>query len=845
MIAKDQSDNIIAFGGNTMVYESVKRFALKGLNELMRILMENVDDSLFELAEKVDNDRERNLYFEAMREIRLKRKTIEESFDSGMQDSFDNLILNKPLSKQFQEGDELSLVDQSQIEDEIAIDNMISKARPHFEDDLFAVAERLKTILHRKQIKQDQNPLDPKAICDSFHQASSSLDTDIKAKLIFYKLFDKYVMSSLDTFYRELNEFFVLKGVLPEFEASKERMKQTAQFMANRSNQPAAADSDSADKSETLSTVAEGTETSATGPLSGNSNVLSMLQHLIAPSAGIPDNSAGTAVSGQGVAPLPMGATAISSGAGGAGMGTGTGTGSPSPVAVMPYMPALTSLQTSELVAQPIETVDPQQFKADLQQQLVTFKQQNSQHTSAADNQLIDIVSMLFDFFFDDEALPDPIKVLIGRLQIPILKVAMLDGSFFNHKKHPARKLLDMISRASMGWDGETEREKLLIEKIEQIVEYLLADFEEDMAVFEQALDDFQQFLDADTEKNERNQLQSQQQEQAREQQVQEATTATQTLLKKLESKHDFSFEVVDFLQGLWKSVLFNTYLTQGRESNHWKNLKQISSTLVWTLIPKDSEDEKVKLLKTLPPLLRALAKGMDLVQIDTEQQNRVFQMLVHEHALTVKQTSKNIVTRVDDETVWPEDKMAAALAEFNEGEAVDDEVDFLLTEDETGEIQIIDTAESADYEKDTVSEIARSETRDVIRNLQDFTDSIVKGDIFIDEEIVMDSNESVEFHQLEQAEDDSDDYLHKAQALEIGTWVEFIEPDSKPINAKLSWKSNVTGKYVFVNRQGHKVKNMTVYGFATLLRSGSAKLIESVSVFDRAINSFMSTVRH
>ena len=68
------------------------------------------------------------------------------------------------------------------------------------------------------------------------------------------------------------------------------------------------------------------------------------------------------------------------------------------------------------------------------------------------DGQIIDVVSMLFDFFFDDAALPAPIKVLIGRLQIPILKVAILDCDFFNQKKHPARRLLDSISRAAMGW---------------------------------------------------------------------------------------------------------------------------------------------------------------------------------------------------------------------------------------------------------------------------------------------------------------------------------------------------------------------------------------------------------
>jgi len=67
------------------VYNSVKRFSLEGLSDLIRVLMESVDDALFELSDKVDNDQERNMYFEAMREIRLKRDGMKQNFDHEMQ----------------------------------------------------------------------------------------------------------------------------------------------------------------------------------------------------------------------------------------------------------------------------------------------------------------------------------------------------------------------------------------------------------------------------------------------------------------------------------------------------------------------------------------------------------------------------------------------------------------------------------------------------------------------------------------------------------------------------------------------------------------------------------------
>ena len=169
-----------ASGGNRSTYDSIRRFALDGLSDLLRVLMENVDDALFERSEKVDNDAERNMYFEAMREIRKKRERLQKSFDYEMQRCLDGFVRQRPAAVEFDEDDELTLVEFDEMEDKIAIDNMISRARPTFEDELFAVTERLRAVAGRNRIEEDENPLDPKAICDSFHTASDLLDTEIR-----------------------------------------------------------------------------------------------------------------------------------------------------------------------------------------------------------------------------------------------------------------------------------------------------------------------------------------------------------------------------------------------------------------------------------------------------------------------------------------------------------------------------------------------------------------------------------------------------------------------------------------------------------------------------------------
>jgi len=91
----------------------------------------------------------------------------------------------------------------------------------------------------------------------------------------------------------------------------------------------------------------------------------------------------------------------------------------------------------------------------------------------------------------------------------------------------------------------------------------------------------------------------------------------------------------------------------------------------------------------------------------------------------------------------------------------------------------------------------------------------------------------------------DADEFLRQAQALEIGAWVEFLSEENKTLNARLSWKSCISRKYVFANRLGHILREVTLHGLATELRSGRAKLIQSYSLFDRAVDTLISKITH
>ncbi|WP_122604087.1 DUF1631 family protein, partial [Pseudomonas viridiflava] len=122
----------------------------------------------------------------------------------------------------------------------------------------------------------------------------------------------------------------------------------------------------------------------------------------------------------------------------------------------------------------------------------------------SGDEDVINLVAMLFEFILDDRNLPPSLRALIGRLQIPMLKVAVLDKSFFSRGSHPARRLLNEIATAALGWGGrdDYQRDSLYL-RVEQIVQRLLNDFVDDTAIFSELLADFLAFTSDERRRSE------------------------------------------------------------------------------------------------------------------------------------------------------------------------------------------------------------------------------------------------------------------------------------------------------------------------------------------------------
>ncbi|MCK5365274.1 MAG: DUF1631 family protein, partial [Gammaproteobacteria bacterium] len=233
------------------------------------------------------------------------------------------------------------------------------------------------------------------------------------------------------------------------------------------------------------------------------------------------------------------------------------------------------------------------------------------------DSMMFDVVAMMLDFILDDKKIPAPMKALIGRLQIPMLKVAILDKAFFARKFHPARKFLNSIADAAVGWSENKDRNDALYATLEAMVARVLEEFDEGIDVFSQVQAELESFLNQEESQAESTASAFADVIQGRERLTLARRNAEEQIAQCL-GKVRIHNVVREFLIGHWKELLFIRHFEEGDNGGGWTGAIQAMDDLVWSVAPKTLDQDRNHLTEILPSLLRRLRDGMQQLGIPT-----------------------------------------------------------------------------------------------------------------------------------------------------------------------------------------------------------------------------------
>ena len=651
------------------ILHSVRQHAKKHLGELLQGLFNNIDDALFEMADRSRSDADQSMYFESMREIRLHRSNIQQSFMREFYRGFELAFEAEEVLADidFDEAvDNISLIANDELEVSVAIAGIVSKVTSQHSLQVMQLTKRIDHLAKDTTVTERMNPLGPERLSHTFVTAIDELGIDIKVRIILLKLFERFVMERLAPLYNEANQLLAEAGVLTDL----------------KSIMRAGRNSDSPSRGSTGHGTSTGGQNTRGG---GGGN-----GHGSGHGGGAGHSGTGGSTSGY------------SAGHGGSyGGGTGFGViqnllaaargGNPSP-----GVDSIGSISSSDIVAVfsaaqndfaapiDIEQVPP---VLDLRQMVFSRAPAVTGHDnvrlSQDDDDVVNFVGMLFDYILNDRNLAIPMKALIGRLQLPIVKLAVLDKTFFEKTSHPARQLLNELSSAGIGWSSATELKRdALYNKIEAIVLRVMNGFKDNPELFTELLKDLRVFVSGDSRKRRQVEQRVKDTETGRAR-THAAKATVQQLINQKACGMRMPPEIGRFVSDIWSKVLVYACVSGGEQTPAFQAHVQTLDELLWCLQPLD-DLENVRLRDSkISGLVDSLRAGMtDISLADGEADGQIDTIQTHLAAI-----SKN------DRAFLEEDTPADAGASFETPVHVMEEI-VLTTPTEIAEPAVATPAE-------------------------------------------------------------------------------------------------------------------------------------------------------
>jgi hypothetical protein len=716
----------------------------------MSALADRLCDMLMEHAGRSDIRDEQQLFLEARQLLITGRAELMSGFESRLRASIEDQVSGRAAERaDFSKADasKLALVDLDSIDLSVVVGNIVRAMENACHEELVTLNRGIGHLLGRSVLESGQNPLGPATVVNAFAEALDKQAAEARVKFQVLKELNVAPLREFANIYADVNRHLANLRIIPPGSGrhAVTRSRDNRRRRATDDNKP-----DAAQPSPEADVMAMFRRAAAHGgfPLSG---------HPPPPSRVYPP-----------LAPTPSGYV------------PGT------PIVATPGLrEGLTRLQGGETQFD-VEGMHVAFSGIPQGTQNVLRNLQESplgQRANQLEAMTIEMVAMLFDFIFETRDLPDGIKALLARLQIPVLKVAMLDGAFFAKKSHPSRLLVNALASAGLGWSPAMGQDDPLYRTMDRIVRRVIDGFGDNLAIFDELRAELEAFLASEERSAEENFSATADAINEGDRRDLARVIAKSEIERRIESYPIPRF-LAQFLRSKWQSALEGVYLRDGDESETWTSSVATLEDLVWSVQPKRTPEDRKHLIALLPSLLKRLATALPLDRWQGTEREAFMANLVEAHAAAVKPGFAQVASPT------------AAVAEQAKAEA--------QVAKAAGDVEAAARAEALALAM-APAETARVEAgTDVLE----------------------------------------DEYLEIARSLDRGTWVEFEDEDGALSFAKLAWISPLRGTYLFTNRTGQKAVSMTAEALADQFRINRARLVEAEPLIDRALTSVMTELQ-
>lgn len=181
------------------------------------VFLGDLDDALFNLAEQENKNIEQSEHFNIMRKLRRQQSDLENKFTQLVLNDFDDFfsasINDGSSNTSAKRGRKLSILNNEDLEEEIAITRIAIKSKDVFGNEFAHLSRRFAHLINAKTIAN--NPLAAANIAGHFKEVTSPITSNPAIKLQAYKQFEQHAIDELKNLCLQLNAELIKHQILP------------------------------------------------------------------------------------------------------------------------------------------------------------------------------------------------------------------------------------------------------------------------------------------------------------------------------------------------------------------------------------------------------------------------------------------------------------------------------------------------------------------------------------------------------------------------------------------------------------------------------------------------------
>lgn len=531
---------------------------------------------------------------------------LQNGIASSVRRQFDRKL--KPASSQSLGGltlEMLTLVDEAQMQEEIAIGKAASRLKEQVNFEFYSLSRRIGHLLNIEHIVDRDNPVFPGMFAQALIDGLAHCGIVTAQRTAIFEASGPMLIEILPQTYQAANDYLIEQGVVIEIKESYGRVipGKSAPPVASAGSEGGAAVGSTASSIGGNRTVG-GTVISASTPTPAQAilrNELSMLLHqVVQHGQGVSDEKSGAVQRALGSA--PAGNAIEKSAAGG------------KPTADNQWQ-AMGFLQGN------LRT----QMQAALQVQSGFFPAGHATLDTAFTESLdltqlvaAGIIIAAFNRLLASPPLREHVGALLLQLQMPVIKAMFAEPVLLTDDHHVVRKTLDRLAEFAIAQPDLLRPGTSSHESLATIIGELAANIEYDAAAFAKIAEKidmlfaYHEEAAAESDPKAQMMLEIELMESA----INSAHHAIESRLQPPPTGGDPEF-ICTFARVIWKEVLFSDMLNGGAQGELWRLDIETLEVLLSSVRPQDTTAERAELVRRLPALQSRLDEAAASVQVD------------------------------------------------------------------------------------------------------------------------------------------------------------------------------------------------------------------------------------